>query len=165
VVLQHADGWAALQGGSVDAWAGLDPIMAGAEASGAKLLYRNVAFNSYGFLNATEAFLSRDPQVAQLVVDAYEHARAWALANPDETAQILSDAASIDLAVAKKVITERTNLDVDPTPGPAQLAVLRKIGPIFVESGDVTGQDKVDAALAGLLDDELVKKADPRRIQ
>ena len=53
--LQHADGRAALDAGSVDAWAGLDPIMAAAEAeSGDELLYRNVDFNSYGFLNATE---------------------------------------------------------------------------------------------------------------
>ena len=81
-VLQHADGWAALQNGSVDAWAGLDPIMAGAEEAGAKLLYRNVAFNSYGFLNATESFIKDKPDLAQAVVDAYEQARAWAKAHP-----------------------------------------------------------------------------------
>ncbi len=81
-ILQHADGWAALQNGSVDAWAGLDPIMAGAEKAGAKLLYRNVGFNSYGFLNATESFLTEKPDVAQAVVDAYEHARAWAVEHP-----------------------------------------------------------------------------------
>src|SRR5690606_6762238 len=79
--LQHADGWAALQNGSVDAWAGLDPIMAGAEATGAELVYRNVDFNSYGFLNATEKFITEKPDVAQTVVDVYEHARAWALEN------------------------------------------------------------------------------------
>lgn len=160
-VLQHADGWAALQNGSVDAWAGLDPIMAGAEASGAVLLYRNVGFNSYGFLNATETFLRQRPDVAQIVVDAYVYARAWATANPDETARILSEAAGIDLAVATRVITERSNLDVDPVPGPAQIAILQKIGPIFVESGDVASQDQIDAALASLLNDSFVKKADP----
>jgi sulfonate transport system substrate-binding protein len=159
-VLQHADGWAALQNGSVDAWAGLDPIMAGAEASGAVLLYRNVAFNSYGFLNATESFLAQKPDVAQVVVDAYEHARAWAKDHPDETAKVLSDVAAIDIAVATKVITERSNLGVDPVPGQAQLAVLRKIGPIFVESGDVKTQAQIDAALASLLNDSFVKKAD-----
>ena len=42
-------------------WAGLDPIMAGAEQAGATLLYRNVGFNSYGFLNATESFLTMKP--------------------------------------------------------------------------------------------------------
>jgi sulfonate transport system substrate-binding protein len=164
-VLQHADGWAALQNGSVDAWAGLDPIMAGAEEAGASLLYRNVDFNSYGFLDATETFLAEKPDLAQAVVDAYEHARAWAAAHPDETAQYLATEAGLDLAVAKKVITERSNLDVDPVPGPAQVSVLTKIGPIFVASGDVKSQDLIDAALASLIDDTFVKRADPARIQ
>ncbi|ONI61121.1 ABC transporter substrate-binding protein [Leifsonia sp. ALI-44-B] len=159
--LQHADGWAALQNGSVDAWAGLDPIMAGAEEAGAKLIYRNVDFNSYGFLNATETFLDAKPDVAQTVVDTYEHARAWAAENPDETAQILADVAGLDSAVATKVITERSNLDVDNVPGSAQEKVLKIIGPIFVESGDVPDQKQIDDALSSLLDPEFAEKADP----
>jgi sulfonate transport system substrate-binding protein len=162
--LQHADGWAALQNGSVDAWAGLDPIMANAESSGAKLLYRNVAFNTYGFLNATESFLSSKPDVAQTVVNTYEHARAWALKHPDETSQILADTAGIPLPVATTVITERTNLDVSPIPGDAQLKVLRKVGPIFVQTGDVAAQSDIDAALKSLLDPTFAKKADPSAI-
>ncbi len=164
-VLQHADGWAALQNGSVDAWAGLDPIMAGAEETGARLLYRNVGFNSYGFLNATESFLAERPDLAQAVVDAYEHARSWALANPDETARILAEVAGLDLAVATRVIEERSNLDVDPTPGQAQLEVLTRIGPIFVESGDVSNQQQIDAALATLINPAFVNEADPGRYQ
>jgi sulfonate transport system substrate-binding protein len=159
--LQHADGWAALQNGSVDAWSGLDPIMAGAEVVGARLIYRNVDFNSYGFLNATESFLTSKPDLAQAVVNAYEHARAWAQEHPEETAAILADVASLDPAVAKKVIDERTNLDVDPVPGDKQLAVLKVIGPIFVASGDVASQQQVDDALASLIDDRFVKAADP----
>lgn len=162
-VLQHADGWAALQNGAVDAWAGLDPIMAGAEASGATLLYRNVAFNSYGFLNATESFIADRPDVAQAVVDAYEHARAWAQAHPEDTARILSEVAGLDLAVATKVIAERSNLGVDPVPGEAQRAVLAKIGPIFVESGDVSSQTQIDSALASLINDTFVRQANPGR--
>ena len=162
-VLQHADGWAALQNGSVDAWAGLDPIMAGAEEAGAKLLYRNVGFNSYGFLNATESFLSERPDLAQAVVDAYEHARAWAVEHPEETAAILAEVAGLDIAVATKVIEERSNLDVDPVPGQAQLDILSRIGPIFVESGDVSNQQLIDAALATLINPTFVTKADLER--
>ncbi|GHD44757.1 aliphatic sulfonate ABC transporter substrate-binding protein [Mycetocola manganoxydans] len=158
--LQHADGWAALQNGSVDAWSGLDPIMAGAEQSGAKLLYRNVDFNSYGFLNATESFLEEKPDLAQAVVNAYEHARVWAAENPEETAEILADVAALDLEVATKVIAERSNLDVDPIPGSAQRDVLEIIGPIFVETGDVKTQDDVDKALDSIINDSFVKKAD-----
>lgn len=163
--LQHADGRAALENGSVQAWSGLDPIMAGAEQAGAKLLYRNVDFNSYGFLNATESFLAEKPDLAQAVVNAYEKAREWAAVNPDETAQILADVAGLDLAVAKTVILERSNLDVDPAPGAAQRAVLEKIGPTFVETGDVKTQQQIDKALDSLLDDSLVKKADPSAIK
>ncbi|WP_430647157.1 aliphatic sulfonate ABC transporter substrate-binding protein [Agromyces sp. GXS1127] len=161
--LQHADGWAALQNGAVDAWAGLDPIMAGAEEAGATLVYRNVDFNSYGFLNATESFLEEKPALAQLVVDAYERARAWAAENPEETAAILAEVAGLDEAVASKVILERSNLDVDPVPGDAQVALLEKIGPVFVELGDVASQDQVDEALATLIDDSYVTQADPER--
>ncbi|MRG59161.1 aliphatic sulfonate ABC transporter substrate-binding protein [Agromyces sp. CFH 90414] len=163
--LQHADGWAALQNGSVDAWAGLDPIMAGAEEAGASLFYRNVDFNSYGFLNATEDFIQNKPEVAQAVVDAYERARAWAEENPEETAAILAEVAGLDEAVATKVIDERTNLDVDHVPGDAQVEVLEKIGPIFVELGDVATQDQVDDALETLINDEFASQADAARFE
>jgi sulfonate transport system substrate-binding protein len=162
--LQHADGWAALQSGSVDAWSGLDPIMAGAEKAGAKLMYRNVGFNTYGFLNATEKFLKEKPDVAQTVVNAYEHARAWAAENPEETAQILADVAGLDPAVATTVITERSNLDVNPVPGKTQLKVLAKIGPTFVATGDVADQSQIDAALKTIINDTFATKADPSAI-
>ena len=162
--LQHADGWAALQNGSVDAWAGLDPIMAGAEAAGAQLLYRNIGFNSYGFLNATESFLQSKPDVAQAVVDAYEKARAWAIEHPEETAALLAKVSGLDVAIATKVITERTNIAVDPVPGQTQLDVLTKIGPVFVESGDVVDQAAIDAALSSIVNTTFIDNADPSRI-
>ncbi|MBJ7337042.1 aliphatic sulfonate ABC transporter substrate-binding protein [Mycolicibacterium sp.] len=163
--LQHADGWAALQNGSVDAWAGLDPIMAGAEQTGATLFYRDIKLNSYGFLDAREDFLAKKPELAQAVVDAYATAAAWAAANPDETARILADAAGLDPAVAEKVIRERSNLGVDQVPGPAQLAVLEKIGPIFVDLGDVPNQRQVDDALGSIVDDRFAKQANAARFQ
>lgn len=159
--VQHADGWSLLAGGSVQAWSGLDPIMAGAEQdSGAKLIYRNVDFNTYGFLNATEDFIENHADVAQVVVDAYEEARAWAAENPDEVAQLLADAASIDIEVAKKVIAERSNLDVSGVPGQAQVDVLNTIAPIIAESGDVSGgQEALDKAISEIVFDEFALKA------
>jgi sulfonate transport system substrate-binding protein len=162
--LQHADGRAALASGAVDAWSGLDPIMAAAEQDGAQLFFRDIDYNTYGFLNATEDFLSEKPDVAQTVVNAYEKAREWAKENPEETASILAEVAGIDQAVANSVIIERTNLDVDPAPGDAQRSVLEKIGPVFVETGDVQSQDQIDDALGSLLDPSLVEKADPAAI-
>ncbi|GAA2180574.1 aliphatic sulfonate ABC transporter substrate-binding protein [Leucobacter tardus] len=159
--VQHADGRSLLDGGSVDAWSGLDPIMAAAEVeSDDQLIYRNVDFNTYGFLNATEEFITDHPDVAQVVVDAYEEARAWAIANPEDMAQLLADEAGIDLEVAQTVIDERSNLDVDPVPGDAQIAVLEKIAPIIAESGDVAGgQEAIDAAIDTIVHDEFAQKA------
>ncbi|WP_425562941.1 aliphatic sulfonate ABC transporter substrate-binding protein [Microbacterium gilvum] len=159
--LQHADGRAALDNGSVDAWAGLDPIMASAEVeSGDELVYRNVDFNTYGFLNATEDFIANHADLAQVVVDAYEEARAWALAHPEETAQLLADVAGIDLAVATTVIEERSNLDVSGVPGADQIAVLERIAPVLAESGDVSGgQEAVDAALESIVHADFAEQA------
>lgn len=159
--LQHADGRAALDGGSVDAWAGLDPIMAAAEVeSDDQLIYRNVDFNTYGFLNATEDFIDNHPDLAQAVVDAYEQAREWALENPEETAALLAEVAGIDIEVATTVIEERSNLDVSGIPGDAQLAVLEKIAPVLVESGDVQGgEESVQKALDSIIDASFAEKA------
>ena len=158
--LQHADGRTALDNGSVDAWAGLDPIMAAAQSeSGAELVYRNIDFNTYGFLNAREDFLTEHPDVAQAVVDAYERARAWALGNPDDLVALLADVAGIDKEVAATVLNERTVLDLDPVPGEAQRKVLEVVGPIFVASGDVPAQADVDRALDSLFESSFADKA------
>src|SRR5699024_8899597 len=88
---------------------------------------------------STEEFIDQHADVAQVVVDAYEQARTWALANPEATAQLLADAAGIDLAVATTAIAERSNLDVRGIPGAGQLAVLEAISPVLADSGDVAG--------------------------
>lgn len=159
--LQHADGWSALAGGSVDVWSGLDPIMAAAEVeAGAKLIYRNVDFNTYGFLNATEDFITNHADLAQVVVDAYEQARVWALAHPAETAALLAEVAGIDVDVANTVIQERSNLDVNGVPGDAQVAVLTKIVPVLADSGDVAGGlASLEKALAEIIYPDFARKA------
>ena len=43
-----------------------------------------------------------------------------------------------------QVVMERTHLDIDPVPGAKQVEVLKGIGPILVESGDVPSQSDVD---------------------
>jgi sulfonate transport system substrate-binding protein len=160
--LQHADGKTALEAGTIDAWAGLDPLLSASVVNaGSKIIYDNPDFNSYGFLDATEPFLTKSPDIAQVVVSAYEKARAWAAANPDEAAQILADVAGIDIAIAKSVLLDRTNLAVDPKPGKKQLAVLKIIGPIFVSSGAVASQDQIDDALKTLLNTDYIDDANP----
>ncbi len=162
--LQHSDGRGALETGAVDAWAGLDPLLSTSVYNGtAEIIYDNVAFNSYGFLNATEDFIENHPDLAQLIVNAYERARAWALENPEETAAILAEVAGIELPIAEATI-ERTVIDIDPVPGEEHRAVLAVIGPIFVESGDVQNQQLIDDALDSLFYPDFVQAADPSAI-
>lgn len=163
--LQHADGRTALDNGQVDAWSGLDPIMASAEVeSGDKLFYRNLDFNTYGFLNATESFIEEDPEAAQDVVNTYAYARQWALDNKDEALKIFEEEAGIKAETAE-VVWERTHLDIDPVPGDKQVEVLKGVGPILVESGDVPSQDDVDKALDSIVDNQFASKADASAVE
>src|SRR5690242_308918 len=85
VLLQHADGKTALIRGDVDAWAGLDPMMAQAEVEeGAKLFFRKADANTWGILNVREQFLKDYPDVVRRVLATYEEARKYSLANYDE---------------------------------------------------------------------------------
>ncbi|MGH6742233.1 MAG: aliphatic sulfonate ABC transporter substrate-binding protein, partial [Bradyrhizobium sp.] len=69
VLLQHPDGKTALIRGDVDAWAGLDPMMAQAEIEdGARLFYRNKAANTWGILNVREEFLKEHPDIVRRVL-------------------------------------------------------------------------------------------------
>ncbi len=84
VLLQHADGKLALQRGDVDAWAGLDPIMASAEVeNGDVLFHRKPENNSWGILNVREEFAKEHPEIVSRVIAAYEAARKKAIAEPD----------------------------------------------------------------------------------
>lgn len=160
VNLQHADGKTALERGDVDAWSGLDPFMAQTvQEQGARLLYRNPEFNSYGVLNVREDFNAAHPDTVQAVVDSYEEARKWALEHPAELTTLLAQEAKISESVAQEEM-ERTALDIDPVPGAAQKAVLEKIVPIAVADGDIKSEQAGQEALASLLDPQYAQQAD-----
>ncbi len=157
VPLQHADGLAALRRGQVDAWAGLDPLMAAAELDdGHRLLYRNVAFNTYGFLNVREDFLAKHPDAVHRVIAAYERARAWTLANTTDAAKILSEEAKVSLQVALLQLKLRTDLS-NPWPSSEHVRALQSASPILQAEALVkpgtdlnrTVLDLVDTRFAG----------------
>ena len=158
VNLQHADGKIALERGDVDAWSGLDPFMAQSELeAGSTLLYRNIDFNSYGFLNARQEFVEKHPAYVTRVLAQYERARQWILANPNEAAQILAEESSLSLDVATKVLVERTVLTTSPVPGADQVAVLEQIIPIFEAENQLQPGADANAALAELLAPQFIE--------
>jgi sulfonate transport system substrate-binding protein len=111
VLLQHADGRLALQRGDVQAWAGLDPMMASAEIDdGAILFHRKPEANTWGILNVREEFAKENPDAVARVLKVYEQARKWALKNPGEVTKALAGAAKIPDNVAEKQLKERTEL-------------------------------------------------------
>lgn len=154
--LQHADGRAALEQGKVDAWAGLDPLMAASEIdAGSKLIYRNVAFNTYGFLNTTESFSKQYPEYVKRVITAYEKARKWILANPEETAKIVAEEAKLSLPVANLQLTR--NDFSNPVPGAEHLKALKSAAPILVEEELVKKGTDVNKVIDDLVDPTWAK--------
>ncbi|MFX8024214.1 aliphatic sulfonates ABC transporter substrate-binding protein, partial [Acinetobacter baumannii] len=83
---------------------------------GSRLLYRNVAFNTYGFLNVRDEFIERYPDEVKRVIGPYERARQWIRANTTEAAKILAEEAKVDLTVALLQLKLRTDLS-NPQPG------------------------------------------------
>ncbi len=94
----------------MDAWAGLDPLMASAEVeAGAKLFFRKPEANTWGILNVREAFAKENPALVKRVLATYEKARALALANPAELNGYLVAATKLPAPVIAKQL-ERTEL-------------------------------------------------------
>jgi sulfonate transport system substrate-binding protein len=159
VNLQHNEGMIALERGDVDAWSGLDPFMAQTELeSGSKLIYRNIDFNTYGFLNAREEFIEEYPEATTRILAQYERARQWILDNPEEAAQVLADEAKLSLDVAKKELNERTVLTETPVPGEVHANVLTNIIPIFEAENQLTPGADPQKALEELLEPRFIEE-------
>lgn len=151
VGLQHADGRTALEQGRVDAWAGLDPLMAASELdAGSRLVYRNVAFNTYGFLNVREEFLTNRPAEVQRVIAAYERARLWILANTSEAAKILAEEAKVSLQVALLQLKLRTDFS-NPQPSQEHIKALQAAAPILRDEALVKPGVDLNQAITSLV--------------
>jgi sulfonate transport system substrate-binding protein len=151
VLLQHPDGRTALERGDVDAWAGLDPLMAAAEVeSGAQLFHRNAAANTWGVLNVSEAFAKDNPALVGRVLKAYEEARKYALANKDELKKTLVAYTKLSDAVIERQL-ERTEL-THSTIGQPQVDTILAAGLALQQAGVITPETDVRAAVDGLID-------------
>jgi len=151
VLLQHADGRLALERGDVEAWAGLDPIMAAAEVeSGAKLFHRKPEANTWGVLNVREEFAAKNPDIVKRVLATYEKARQWSLANPKELSKSLVEATKLPETVIAKQL-ERTELTHGPI-GAAQVETIVAAGLALQEAGVLKPETDVKATVANLVD-------------
>jgi len=155
VLLQHDQGRLALERGDVDAWAGLDPMMAQTELESANILfYRDPDANSYGVLNVREAFLEAHPDLVARVLKVYERGRRHALENRDALIATLAAAAKLSPAVATRQI-ERTDL-TEPRLGDAQRSTILAAGKALQGAGIIDAAVDVEATLESLLDRRFV---------
>jgi sulfonate transport system substrate-binding protein len=156
VLLQHPDGKTALIRGDVDAWAGLDPMMAAAQVEdGARLFYRNKAANTYGILNASDDFLSKYPDLAKRVLGVYEDARKYSLANYNEEKQVFIDVTKLPDAVVDIQLKERTELTFNHI-GPEQRDTILQAGLALQQAGVIAANVDVKKTLDDLVDDRFV---------
>ena len=153
VLLQHADGKTALIRGDVDAWAGLDPMMAQAEIEdGAKLFFRKADANTWGILNVREQFLKDNPQIVQRVLATYEEARKYSLSHYDELKQSLVNATRLPDEVADRQLKERTDLSYSRIGAPQRESILAA-GLALQQAGVIDAKVDVKASLDQLIDD------------
>jgi sulfonate transport system substrate-binding protein len=156
VLLQHPDGKAALIRGDVDAWAGLDPMMAQAEVQdGAKLFFRKPEANTWGILNVREAFAKDHPDVVRRVLAVYEEARKDALANYDELKRVFMTITKLPEDVADKQLKERTELTHSRIGAPQRESILAA-GLALQQAGVVPANVDVAATVDALIDDHFI---------
>ncbi len=151
VLLQHPDGATALVRGDVDAWAGLDPMMANVELNdGARLFHRDADANTYGILSTREEFLEQYPDVVKRVLVVYENARKHALAHPEEVKASFIAATGLPEAVADKQLNERTDLS-NGVIGQAQRESILEAGLVLQKAGIVDAGVDVRQVLDDLI--------------
>ena len=159
VLLQHPDGKIALIRGDVDAWAGLDPMMAQAQVEdGARLFYRNKAANTYGILNAGEDFLGKYPDLTKRVLGVYEDARKYCLSHYDDEKKVFMDVTKLPDAVADIQLKERTELTFNRI-GPEQRDTILQAGLALQQAGVIPPSVDVKKTLDDLIDDRFVTAA------
>jgi sulfonate transport system substrate-binding protein len=155
VLLQHADGKTALIRGDVDAWAGLDPMMAQAEIEdGAKLFFRKPEANTWGILNVREQFLKDHPDVVRRVLAVYEEARKYSVANYDDLKKALIGATRLPEAVVDKQLKERTELTHSRIGAPQRESILAA-GLALQQASVIPAKVDVKATLDALIDDQV----------
>jgi sulfonate transport system substrate-binding protein len=155
VLLQHPDGKTALIRGDVDAWAGLDPMMAQAEIEdGAKLFFRKPDANTWGILNVRERFLKDHPDAVRRVLATYEEARKTSLSNYDDLKKTFMAITKLPGDVVDKQLKERTELTHSRIGAPQRESILAA-GLALQQASVIDAKVDVKATLDSLIDDQV----------
>ena len=107
--LTPADGRAALDKKSIDAWAIWDPYSSAAQLKGENrvLIDASSLPPAYSFYLSSPKFLGEHPKEALKIIETLNQTDDWIQSHPDEAIKILAESTGLDEAVAKKVFENR----------------------------------------------------------
>jgi sulfonate transport system substrate-binding protein len=161
VLLQHQDGRLALDNGDVDAWAGLDPMMAQAQLqNGDVLFYRNADLNTYGVLDVRAPFAADHPDIVRRLLRVYERGRRWSLDHPVELRDLVAKATRQSTAVATLQLSR--NDFSNPDPGPKVHATIFTAGIALQKAGVIPPDVDVAARVSELIDRQFLGQLSAR---
>jgi sulfonate transport system substrate-binding protein len=110
--LTPADGRAAFERGSVDAWITWDPYVASVDQNAdVRILANGNGLASYQrYYLASRTFASAHPDVVQVVFEQLKEAGIWLRAHPDEAARTLAPVWGLDAATIERANARRSYL-------------------------------------------------------
>ena len=132
VYLAPADARAALERGSVDAWAIWEPFQAAFETQTPSRLIANGEHgiaSYHNFYLTSPEFSARHADVLELVYQKLHQTGLWVKAHPDAAAQLLAPVWGLDAAIARRA-SDLRSFDVGPT-RPATLDEQQRIADAF----------------------------------
>ncbi|MCM3271341.1 sulfonate ABC transporter substrate-binding protein [Paenibacillus elgii] len=147
VFLPPADARVAFERGSVDAWVIWDPYFAAVQTSAnARVLAdgKDVVSN-YEFYLASRPFAERNKEITAILSEELNKAGAWAKANPQEVAQLLSPQLGIDIP-SLELAMGRREYGLLPISGQV-IAEQQRVADTFLQIGLIPKAIKVSEAL------------------
>ncbi|MDB5975998.1 MAG: sulfonate transporter substrate-binding protein [Nevskia sp.] len=132
--LSPADGRAAFENGSVDAWAVWDPYVAGAQQQAkARVLTDGTGIASYRrYYLASAPFAKAHPEIVQAVFDALRDTGVWVKAHPQDAAAALAPVWGLD-AQTVRIANDRRSYEVRAVSADA-LGEQQKIADAFLDA-------------------------------
>ncbi|MFT3720523.1 sulfonate ABC transporter substrate-binding protein [Pseudorhodoferax sp.] len=116
VYLAPADGRAAFESGSVDAWAIWDPFQAAAEkATGARVLADGTpgVVNNYQYYLGARGFVQQNPRVVQALFEDAAERGQWLRKNPRQAAELIAPLQGLPVDVVEQAL-QRYEFGVQP---------------------------------------------------